>query len=79
MTAPQIVWLAVGVTGACGLLAVVIGLFRQVKRLGRAVVEFGNEVRPTLVELRAEAERAQVRTERLARQGQALQEQRSRR
>ena len=72
MTAPQIVWLAVGVTGAVGLLAVVIGLFRQVKRLGQAVSEFGKEVRPTLESLQQEAARAQERTRRLAEKGQAI-------
>jgi len=72
VTAPQIVWLAVGTTGAAGLLAVCIALFRQVTRLGRAVVEFGKEVRPTLEQLQREAERAQERTERLAEQGQAI-------
>jgi hypothetical protein len=72
VTAPQIVWLAVGVTGAVGLLAVVVGLFRQVKRLGRAVIDFSNEVRPTLEQLRVEAERAQARTDRLSEKGQAM-------
>ena len=72
MTAPQIVWLAVGVTGAVGLLAIVIGLFRQVKRLGRAVVEFGKEVQPTLEALQRETLRAQERTQELAQKGQAI-------
>ncbi len=72
MNAPQIVWLAVGVTASVGLLAVVIGLFKQVKRLGRSVVDFSNEVRPTLEQLRVEADRAQGRTERLAEKGQEL-------
>jgi hypothetical protein len=72
VTAPQIVWLAVGVTGAVGLLVVVIGLFRQVKRLARAAKDFGNEVRPTLESLRREAARAQERTQRLAEKGQAI-------
>ena len=72
MNAPQIVWLAVGVTGAVGLLAVVIGLFRQVKRLGRAVVEFGKEIRPTLESLQQETVRAQQRTQQLAEKGQAI-------
>jgi hypothetical protein len=72
VTAPQIVWLAVGVTGAVGLLAVVIGLFRQVKRLGRAVVEFGKEVRPTLESLQQETLRAQERTRELAEKGKAI-------
>ena len=72
VNAPQIVWLAVGVTSAAGLLAVLVGLFRQVKRLGTAVVDFAREVRPTLEELRAEADRAQERTGRLAEKGQEL-------
>ena len=72
MTAPQIVWLAVGVTGALGLLAVVVGLFRQVKRLARAAKEFGDEVRPTLESLQQEAARAQERSQRLAEKGQAI-------
>ena len=77
MNAPQIVWLAVGVTAAVGHLAVVIGLFCQVKRLGKAVVDFGSEVRPTLEQLRAEAEKAQQRTERLAEKGRELRETRA--
>jgi uncharacterized protein YoxC len=76
---PQVVWLVVGVTSIVGLLAVVAGLFKQVKRLGKAVVDFGNEVRPTLEQLRAEADRAQQRTAHLADKGQAIRDDRSRR
>ena len=79
MDAVQIVWLAIGVTGAVGLLAITIGLFRQVKRLGRAVIDFGNDVRPTLEQLRSESERAQARAERVAERTQELQKSRSRR
>jgi Sec-independent protein translocase protein TatA len=76
MNAPQIVWTAVGATTAIGLLVVVIGLFRQIQRLGRAVGEFGKEVRPALDELRAEAERAQEHSDRLAAKGQELRDSR---
>jgi hypothetical protein len=77
VTGPQIVWVCVGATGAVGLLAITIGLFRQVKRLGQAVSEFGRDVRPTLDELRRESERAQSHAERVAAKGQALQEARN--
>ena len=79
MNGPQVVWLVVGVTSIVGLLAVVAGLFKQVKRLGKAVVDFGNEVRPTLEGLREEADRAQRRTTDLAEKGQAVRNDRSRR
>jgi hypothetical protein len=72
VTAPQIVWLAVGVTGAVGLVAIAIGLLRQVKRLGRAASDFAKEVRPTLEALQQESARAQERTQRLAEKGQAI-------
>jgi hypothetical protein len=72
VTAPQIVWLVVGVMGAVGLLAIVVGLFRQVKRLGRAVSDFGKEIRPTLESLQRESARAQERTQRLAERGEAI-------
>ena len=74
MNAVQIVWLAIGVTGTVGLFAITFGLLRQVKRLGRAVADFGNDVRPTLDDLRRESARAQSRTEHVARRGQELQD-----
>jgi hypothetical protein len=74
VNAVQIVWLAIGATGTVGLFAITFGLLRQVKRLGRAVSEFGRDIRPTLDDLQREAARAQTRSEQVARRGQELQD-----
>jgi hypothetical protein len=65
MSAPAIVWLTVGLCTLVILVALVLGLVRQVKLLARTLVEFQTEVRPVLEQMREEAARAQERAERL--------------
>jgi uncharacterized protein YoxC len=76
MSIPAVVWLVVGLVATTLMLAMVVGLFRQVKRLGRAVVDFATEVRPVLEDIQRETERARERSEKLQAKGETLRSQR---
>ena len=65
MSGPAIVWLTVGLSTLLVLVALILGLVRQVKLLASALAEFQNEVRPVLEQMREDAERVQERAERL--------------
>jgi hypothetical protein len=65
MSGPAIIWLTVGLCTLLVLVALILGLVRQVKLLARALAEFQTEVRPVLEQMREEAARAQERAERL--------------
>ena len=65
MSVPAVVWMAVGLATVLILVALVIGLVRQVRLLAESLAEFQKEVRPLLEEMRADAERAQEHAERL--------------
>jgi len=65
MSAPAVVWLAVGLSTLLVLVALVLGLVRQVKSLAGALAEFQKEVTPVLEEMRDGAERARQHAERL--------------
>jgi Sec-independent protein translocase protein TatA len=67
MSAPAIVWLTVGLTTLLVLVAMVLGLARQLKLLAQSLAEFQAEIRPVLERMRDEADRAQERAERLRR------------
>jgi Sec-independent protein translocase protein TatA len=65
MSVPAMVWLSVGLATILILLALVVGLVRQVRLLAQSLAQFQKEVRPILDQMRADAERAQERAERL--------------
>jgi hypothetical protein len=65
MSVPAIVWLTVGLGTMLVLVALVLGLVRQVKLLAQSLAEFQTEVRPVLERMRDDAERAQRHAERL--------------
>jgi heme exporter protein D len=65
MSVPAVVWLAVGLSTLLVLVALVLGLVRQVKALAGALAEFQREVGPVLQEMRDGAERARRHAERL--------------
>jgi hypothetical protein len=72
MSVPVVVWIVVGSVTGVMLVAMLIALLRQVQRLGAAVKELGEEVRPALYRIQADAERAKDRSETLRHQTEAL-------
>ena len=67
MSAPAIVWLTVGLGTLIVLVALVVGLVRQVSLLARSLADLQEAVRPVLEEMRDEAGRAQDRADQLRR------------
>ena len=58
-----VTWLVIGLV-TLGIMAVVlVGLFRQLKRLAGSVSAFSREIQPVLSELQREAETARQRVE----------------
>ena len=77
MTVPVIVWVVVGASTLIALLALLLGLVRQLKRLMRTVAEFNREVQPVLAQMQRDAAAAQERSAELQRKGQAMAEERA--
>jgi hypothetical protein len=65
MSAPAVVWLTVGLCTLVIMLALVLGLIRQVRAVAAALAELQREVTPVLQEMREGAERAREHAERL--------------
>jgi hypothetical protein len=65
MSAPAIVWIAVGSTTTAAIAAMLIGLARQVVLLGRTIRRFQDEVQPVAEEIAAGSARAGSRSQRL--------------
>ena len=64
MSIPAIVWLVVAMITTVAIAAVLIGLVRHVKVLGRALGRFLGEVDPLLQEISALSVEAAARSER---------------
>jgi hypothetical protein len=67
MPAPAVVWLIVGLGTLIILVALVVGLVRQVNLLARSLAELQEAVRPVLEGMREDVARAQEHAERLRR------------
>jgi hypothetical protein len=65
MSVPAVVWLTIGLCSLVIMLALVLGLIRQVKALAGALADLQREVTPVLQEMREGAERAREHAERL--------------
>lgn len=76
MTVPAIVWVVVGGATLIALLALLLGLVRQLKRLMTTVAEFNREVQPLLAQMQRDAATAQERSAELQRKGRVLAEER---
>ena len=64
MSIPAIVWLEVAMITTVAIAAVLVGLVRHVKVLGRALSRFQREVGPLVQEISALGEEAAARSER---------------
>jgi hypothetical protein len=64
MSIPAIVWLVVAMITTVAIAAVLIGLVRHVRVLGRALGRFQREVGPLVQEISALGEEAAARSER---------------
>ncbi len=65
MSAPAIVWIAVGTTTTVAIAAVLIALARHVLLVGRTLRRFQEEVQPIAEEIAAGSGRASSRSQRL--------------
>jgi len=65
MSTPAVVWLAIGLSSLVIMVALVLGLVRQLRSLSSALAQFQREVTPVLEEMREGAQRAQQGAERL--------------
>jgi hypothetical protein len=65
VSVPAVVWLTVGLASMAVLAVMAVGLTRQVKRLFQSVSDFNQEVKPVLLDMQRDAERARERAERL--------------
>jgi len=65
MSVPAVVWLCIGLSTLIILVALVLGLVRQLKSLAGALVQFQKEVTPVLEEMREGSQQAQEHAERL--------------
>jgi hypothetical protein len=61
VTAPAIVWIAVGLVSTAAIVAVLVGLIRQMIALGRTLSRFQEQVSPLAEEISAGADRASTR------------------
>ncbi len=76
MSVPAVVWLAVGLATVVILVAMLLGLVKQVKRLAGSVLEFQRAVQPELRSIQQEAESAQRKADHLQHERAARQEER---
>jgi TolA-binding protein len=67
-----VIWVAVGAATFVILVALVIGLIRQMKRVAGAVARLNREVQPLLLQMREETERIQERSLELESKRQAM-------
>ena len=65
MSVPAVVWLTIGLCTLVIMLALVLGLIRQVKAVAGALADLRREVTPVLQQMREDAERAREHAERL--------------
>src|SRR6266545_5734196 len=74
MTAPEVVWLVVGLFSMALLLVMLLGLLKQLKRLTSSVAQLQREVQPVLQGIQQESERAQARAARVQAQAAEVRE-----
>jgi len=72
MSGVAIVWLVVGVTTMLLLVACLLQLVRQVRRLTSSMLQFQQEVTPVLESIQRDTQAAQEHSDRLQRQAEAL-------
>jgi hypothetical protein len=65
MSVPAVVWLTIGLCTLVIMLALVLGLIRQVKAVAGALADLRREETPVLQQMREDAERAREHAERL--------------
>jgi hypothetical protein len=65
MSVTAVVWLTIGLCTLVIVLALVLGLIRQVKAVAGALADLQREVTPVLQQMREDAERAREHAERL--------------
>ena len=74
MSAVAVTWLVIGLV-TLGIMAVVlVGLFKQLKRLAGSVSAFSREIQPVLSELQRETETARRRVESAGHKAEQLKE-----
>ena len=65
MSVPAVVWLTIGLCTLVIMLALLLGLIRQVRAVAGALAQLRREVTPVLQQMREDAERAREHAERL--------------
>ena len=72
MSAVAIVWLVGGVSTMLVLVACMLQLVRQVRRLTSSMIQFQQEITPVLESIQQDAQAAQEHSERLQQQAEAM-------